>query len=112
MALFFEWEHFAAGGAHTGGGVRQIHPGQATSEPAHGTTLIASGSIGLLFGQSRWKRSGASLAQNSIPDSPVHPFTPHRAPAAPSPEPMLDESAKMLAAELARRDACAGRMGC
>ena len=112
MTLFFEWEHLAADGAHTGGGNRQIHRRQPGAERVHQTVLIVSGSIGLVFGQSRWKRSGASLAQNSIPDSPVHPFTPHRAPAAPSPEPMLDESAKMLAAELARRDACAGRMGC
>ena len=111
MALFFEWEHFAAGGAHTAGGVRQIHRGHPP-QPAHGTALIASGSIGLVFGQSRWKRSGASLAQKSLPCSSVRPFPPHRAPAAPSPEPMLDESAKTLAAELARRDACAGRMGC
>ena len=55
-----------------------------SSEPAHGTALNASGSIGLLFGQSRWKRSGASLAQNSLPRSSVRPFPPHLAPAAPN----------------------------
>ena len=113
MALFFEWEHFAAGGAHTGGGVRQIHRGTHlrtnSRDSAHRVGLDR---LGLRSVAVETIRTGASLAQNSLPRSSVRPFPPHRAPAAPSPEPMLDESAKTLAAELARRDACAGRMGC
>ena len=83
MKLFFEWEHLAANGAHTGGCNRQIHRGQPGAERVHQTVLIVSGSIGLVFGQATGKRSGASFTQNGFPPSPARAFPQHRAPAAP-----------------------------
>ena len=83
MTLFFEWEHLAADGAHTGGGNRQIHRRQPGAERVHQTVLIVSGSIGLVFGQATGKRSGASFTQNGFPPSPARAFPQHRAPAAP-----------------------------
>ena len=83
MTLFFEWEHLAADGAHTGGGNRQIHRRQPGAERVHQTVLIVSGSIGLVFGQAAGARESASLAQNRVPSSSPRALSQHRAPAAP-----------------------------